>query len=564
MRVYCLFDNRLRFLVLIAALVAADSLRGADATFYAAVKGLEFNQTDAGPPVLAGGNPYRFLAIVGLTAPNAITNATVQSLPSGPINSLVAENGDFEFQDKFATLGDLDSAYPDGGCQVVIDAFHDGIRTATLHLSGDTYPSAAPHVSDFANAQAINPGIPFTLSWDAFNGGTTNDFVQLTIANNSGTTIFQSPTPGQPGALNGTSNSVVIPAGRLPAQTTNLNAQVLFVKTVAVDSNSYPGVIGVAGYVKATDFAISTTNSTPAQDVTSYVIYKQQNFIEDEAGVLSPDPAGAFRFTGLLAPKGLTDTTLSNANLELPNGSVEPLPFSTSWFLMQSFTTESDMDAAFPSGVYTFSYDGVHDFFQSLPLTLPTNSFPAVPHVNNLPAAQTIDPAASFNLTWDPIPGFVTGTFLILVVADSRGTNILTQGFLPGATNYIISANKLQPGQSYTGTLQFQRLTNSISGILSGVSGSVYFKSQTSFNLATIGGSSQPQLTVIPPTGSGQFQLQLTGQTNQLYAIEASTNLQPGSWVPLATNPATGGQFVFPDNQSSNFPVRYYRGRLVQ
>ena len=275
------------------------------------------------------------------------------------------------------------------------------------------------------------------------------------------------------------------------------------------------------------------------------------------------DPAAAFRFIGILVPKGLTNTTLNNANVQLPGGSVEALTYSTSWFLEQSFQTESALDAAFPAGVYTFTYDGVHDFFQSVSLTLPTNAFPATPHVNNLPAAQAIDPTASFKLTWDPVPGFVSGTFLVLVVADSRGTNILTAGLALGATNYTIAANKLQPGQSYQGTLLFQRLTNSVSGILPGASGSVFFKSQTSFNLSTIGGSSQPQLTVIPNV-SGQFQVQLAGQSNQLYAIEASTNLQSGSWMPLATNSAAGGQFVFPDSQSSNFPVRYYRGRLVQ
>jgi hypothetical protein len=309
---------------------------------------------------------------------------------------------------------------------------------------------------------------------------------------------------------------------------------------------------------------VAATSSTRAQDVTAYNIFKQENFVEDNAGALIPNPAGAFRFVALLAPKGFSDTTLSNANVQLPGGSVEPLTFSTSWFLLQTFSSESALDAAFPPGVYALTYDGVHDGSQSLPLTLPTNSFPAAPHVSNLPAAQTIDPTASFKLTWDPIPGFVSGDTLVLVVTDSGGTNIVTAGLAIGATNYTIAANKLLAGQSYQGTLLFSITTNSVSGVLPGASGSVNFKSQTSFNIATIGGFPQPQLVVIPSSGSGQFQLQLVGQNNQNYAIEASTNLQAGSWVPLATNVASGGQFVFPDNQSSNFPVRFYRGRLVQ
>ncbi|HEX5400514.1 MAG TPA: hypothetical protein VFY06_15815 [Verrucomicrobiae bacterium] len=539
-------------------------MHAADATFYAVVKGQKFNQTNTALPVLASGTPYRFNAIVGFYVLNTITNATVQFLPSGPVSNLVVQLNTLEFQAKFATPSDLDTAYPNGNYQLVIDSVFDGIKTLTLPLNGGVYPVAAPHISDYANTQAINPGIPFTLTWDAFSGGTSNDFIQLTIENNSGTSLFETPPPGQVGALNGTATSTVIPAGRLAANTA-FTAQVIFVKTTAIDTNSYPGVPGIAGYVKETDFSVSTTSSTPAQDVSAYSIYKQQNFVEDKTNGLSRDSTEAFRFLGYLVPKVFTNNTLNNATLQLPGGLNEPLVFSTSWLLKQSFSTESAMDAAFPSGVYTFTYDGVHDYFQSLPLTLPTNSFPGVPHVNNMPEAQAIDPAASFKLTWDPIPGFVTGTQLILTITDSKGTNVISPVNLAlGATNYTIAAGKLQAGQSYKGTLLFQRQTNTVSGALPGAYGSVFFKSQTSFNLTAIGGSPQPQLTLIPPNGTGQFQVQLTGQTDQLYAIEASTNLQSGLWVPLATNPATGGQFVFPDDQSSNFPARYYRGRLVQ
>ena len=203
MREFWLFINRLRFLVLIAALVAADSLRGADATFYAVVKGQQFNQTDAGPPVLGSGTPYRFNAIVGLAALNAVTNATVQWLPAGPVHNLAAGTDAFEFQDKFASSGELNTAYPDGNFQVVIDAFHDGKQPPTLSLSGNAYPSAAPHVTDFANAQAVNPGIPFTLTWDALSGGTTNDFVQLQVEDNFETTISNRRRRGRPAPSTG-------------------------------------------------------------------------------------------------------------------------------------------------------------------------------------------------------------------------------------------------------------------------------------------------------------------------------------------------------------------------
>jgi hypothetical protein len=57
--------------------------------------------------------------------------------------------------------------------------------------------------------------------------------------------------------------------------------------------------------------------------------------------------------------------------------------------------------------------------------------------------------------------------------------------------------------------------------------------------------------------------MQLAGQAGRLYAIDASTNLQIGSWMPLVTNTAVGGQLTFTDSQSSSYPNRFYRGRAA-
>ena len=72
------------------------------------------------------------------------------------------------------------------------------------------------------------------------------------------------------------------------------------------------------------------------------------------------------------------------------------------------------------------------------------------------------------------------------------------------------------------------------------------------------------RLDVIVPSLPGQFQLRVTGQSNQQYVVEASPNLQVGSWVPLVTNSSSSGQFIFSDTQSSNFVSRFYRGRQLQ
>src|SRR5262245_4344253 len=212
-----LFSKWTRFLVLTVIVGTAVAARAADVTFYGVAKDEGFDQSSTAAPTPKG-NPYRVNAFVGLTAPNSVTNATVQSLPSGQIYPLAPEPGLFDFQAKFTSQGALNAAAPNGNYQIIIQALHDGTHTITLPLTGDAYPSTDPHISNYAAAQTINPVAAFTLTWDPFSGGTTNDFIQVTIADALGDTTFvQSPNPGQPGALRGTATSLAIPAKTLPS-----------------------------------------------------------------------------------------------------------------------------------------------------------------------------------------------------------------------------------------------------------------------------------------------------------------------------------------------------------
>lgn len=68
--------------------------------------------------------------------------------------------------------------------------------------------------------------------------------------------------------------------------------------------------------------------------------------------------------------------------------------------------------------------------------------------------------------------------------------------------------------------------------------------------------SSPAHLTARQQTG-GLVYLDLTGQTNQLYVVEASTNLQ--SWLPISTNVLSGGFARVLDSASASNRVRFYR-----
>jgi hypothetical protein len=64
----------------------------------------------------------------------------------------------------------------------------------------------------------------------------------------------------------------------------------------------------------------------------------------------------------------------------------------------------------------------------------------------------------------------------------------------------------------------------------------------------------------LPGFTNGQFRFMLTGPAGSNVVVSASTNLQ--TWVPLATNPLTGGSLNFTDALATNFPSRFYRAKL--
>src|SRR5438552_2127595 len=147
--------------------------RAADVGFYALVKRTKSNQDSAGLPTLGSNNPYRGSAFVRLTGPGSVLSATLTS-PGGapqPMSFDPAANA-FALEGKFHTQAELDAAAPAGKYTLNISTLHDGTKILSLTLPIITVYPAAPHISNFAAAQAINPSADFILTWDPIPGGT--------------------------------------------------------------------------------------------------------------------------------------------------------------------------------------------------------------------------------------------------------------------------------------------------------------------------------------------------------------------------------------------------------
>jgi flagellin-like hook-associated protein FlgL len=58
---------------------------------------------------------------------------------------------------------------------------------------------------------------------------------------------------------------------------------------------------------------------------------------------------------------------------------------------------------------------------------------------------------------------------------------------------------------------------------------------------------------------TNRFGFNITGTSNLVVAVEASTNLVNRAWSPIQTITLTGGSFYFSDPQWTNYPTRFYR-----
>lgn len=263
-------SHRTRYFGLVLVLCASLGARAADVEFYGVVKMQLFEQRNATAPTLVehqseDGEPaFVFNAFVDLASSNAVTSATL-ALPGGAVRMLQLEESGFnrEFFDGAEFKPDVDLVYSNGTYTLALQTQNDGNKSIPLTFpAGDAYPNP-PQISNFTAAQSLDAAANFTLTWDAFAGGLATDFILIEIMETGTfTPVFETSGPGQPGSLNGTSTSILIPVGTLsPGR--SYRGWIFFAKIVDFDDTTYGGgVAGVAAFLTDTTFELRTAGGT--------------------------------------------------------------------------------------------------------------------------------------------------------------------------------------------------------------------------------------------------------------------------------------------------------------
>ena len=230
-------NRRIRFLAFfffsfaILAIRIPGSLLAQDASLMVIIKTQEFFQPNPYSLSLReeedGEYPLAFFAMVEASDSGALSSARVVLPSSGGAQDLADSDDpprgeELVFYEGFDTLGELNSAYPNGSYTFEIVGLNDipSQRSIVLDLMPDSFGSDFRGAIKFTSAvyqasQIIDASLPFEFQWDPIEGGEADDFLSLQINDMSGDEVYQSPEFGSPNALDGTATSATVPGGAL-------------------------------------------------------------------------------------------------------------------------------------------------------------------------------------------------------------------------------------------------------------------------------------------------------------------------------------------------------------
>lgn len=222
---------------------------------YGVVKSAVYFQTGALSPQLHPEAAFELEAQVeGLTSAS-VTEASVTPPGHSPL-PLKQEWPWIEMWETNAAFPDqtsLDIAFPNGAYMFDIVTAEGMDESVLLQLEGDSYPTA-PHLTNYNEAQQIDPEEVFWFEWDAFVEAKEADYISLEVEDQGyGQTVFTS------GQLPADATTLEVPGGTLEFGGVYLVRITFHHRT---DRNSEVFWLGAAGYSSKTSVEVRTISGS--------------------------------------------------------------------------------------------------------------------------------------------------------------------------------------------------------------------------------------------------------------------------------------------------------------
>jgi len=279
--------------------------------------------------------------------------------------------------------------------------------------------------------------------------------------------------------------------------------------------------------------------------ITSFSLGKTHTYVQSSAAAPTVDPDFSYSFGALTSLA--SNRTATAVTLTLPSGSISNLNQNfvqpEDYFLFAIYTNLPAFDSTFSSGNYVFNVQSASSN-QIVPLNFPASlQQPAAPRVSNHAAAQNVNPAQPFALTWDAFPGGSAADYIAVHIGDVfSSTNLGESGALKGtATSVSIPAGTFQPNSEYEGTVGFYRYVSTTNG--TSYSTSVYRATVTQFVLKTASTVTSPLILTNAVRNAGVLSFDVLCSPGQTVTVRYRTNLANGAWQTLLTTNSPGDRF---------------------
>ncbi|MGA2583420.1 MAG: fibronectin type III domain-containing protein [Tepidisphaeraceae bacterium] len=299
-------------------------------------------------------------------------------------------------------------------------------------------------------------------------------------------------------------------------------------------------------------------------------VFKEQEYVQ--TGDSTPVPTSTPNDGAVEVNEEASGGAIQSASVTFPDGTkhdlIEGMVGSPSATFGFPYSTQADLDAAWPGGTYTIKFtDGGGTFQYSLSMP-DVDTFPTtIPQVSNISDLGNIDPSQSFTLSWNPWDGATTGDYVKIQIIDtSTGDAVYdspwpfeSSPLLGTDTSDLIPAGTLQPNTTYTGQIFFIVPSQEVTGE-SGVPGFSGFTSVTEFTISTSTAISVPAAPTNVTGSLGSYPKHVlinwtpvSGATS--YQIFRSTSNSFSSATKIQGG-VTGGSFA--DSTASPGVLYYY------
>jgi len=532
-------------------LACVASLSGQSSQVYGIFQGQEFMQ--AGPLLVPMIPAYWECWARGFSA-GALAGAGVTTPLGEAVPVTPDSEGAYTLQAFLSTAAQT-VRFPVGSYSLRVTNADNSAFTVGLTQSAPAYPTT-PQFPPSLWGPPLPAGVDFQLSWKLGSDAQAGDWLVLRVQDTGGGG-FETPWPGQPGALSGLATTYTVPGNLLHPNTDLLLTLTRY--RIAFEQPLSSGRMALAGSASAVTATLIVSQSTEAAEVAQYRLLAGQVFTQDgDSPPSTPAPSGfAFEPSVWAA----TNNGIYKVTLALPGGAALALPESGNeilWQTNESFASEAGLWAAAPPGAYVWTFS---DQAKTATNTLGAGPWPPPLAIANWTALQTNSFTNDVIIRWSPPVVASTNDQVELAVLDVlqkvvfRNPDYSSGGVaLPGTTNQVtIPAGTLTDGQDYQARLRYILVLQQDTQTVAGATGLAGRYAETQFPLGTRVAQPLEILTTSLPAavvGTG-YSAQLIGDGGRWpcsWSI-AQGNLPPGlgfdSSGIIEGTPYANGTFAF-------------------